>query len=178
MLNNKKLLPYIAMPLIIAAYLIFKYKTDDIMTILYSVSLIAFGYVATYSDIKTKKIPNKLVLSMLVVWVVLMSVYIIVDIGKAVNILIPSLISGAAAGAFFLAIYYISRKGVGGGDVKLIAVMGLHMTLAKLMPMLFLSSLITALVSIALLLTKRATMKTAIPLVPFLYLGTLITIFM
>ena len=178
MLNNKKLLPYAAIPLIIVAYLVLKYKADDIMTILRSVSLIAFGYVAAYLDFKTRKVPNKLVLIMLAVWAVLMAGYVIVDIEPAIKLLVQSLIGGAAAGGLFLAIYYVSRKGVGGGDIKLIAVMGLFMTMAKLMPMLFFSALSSALFSAVLLITKRATMKSAIPLVPFLYLGTLIIIFL
>jgi len=176
--KSKKMLPYIAIPFIIALYLVFKYKTDDIMTIIRSLSLISFGYIAAYSDLKTRTIPNKLILIILVVWVVLMSIHIIIDIEPAIKSLTQSLISSTAGGGFFLAIYFISRKGIGGGDVKLIAVMGLFMTLAKLMTMLFFSSLVTALVSGILLITKRATMKTAIPLVPFLYLGTLIIIFM
>ena len=177
-IKSKELLPYLAIPVLIALYLIFKHSSEDVMTILRSLVLISFGYVASYLDLKTRTIPNKLVLIMLAVWVVLMAAHVIVDIETAVDVLVRSLISGAAAGGFFLAIYFISRKGVGGGDVKLIAVMGLYMTLAKLMPMLFFSSLTTALVSLGLLVTKRATLKTAIPLVPFLYLGTLIVIFM
>ena len=172
----KRILPYIAIPIIVAIYLALKYTTDDVMTILRAVALIAFGYIAAYLDFTTRKIPNKLVLLMFAAWLALMAAYVVVDVKAAVDLIIPSLISGAAAGGFFLMIYLVSRKGIGGGDVKLIAVMGLFMTLAKLMPMLFFSSLITALVSAVLLLTKRATLKTAIPLVPFLYLGTLIII--
>ena len=177
-MNSKNLLPYAAIPVIVVIYFIFKYSSDDIVAIMRSVSLISFGYVAAYLDLKTRKVPNKLVLTMLAVWLVLMAIYVVIDIGAAIDVLIQSAISGVAAGGFFLAIYFISRKGIGGGDVKLIAVMGLFMTFSTLMAMLFLSSLLSALVSAVLLITKRATMKTSIPLVPFLYFGTLITIFM
>jgi Flp pilus assembly protein protease CpaA len=176
--KKNHLLPYTVIPLIVALYLALHYKTDDVMTILRSVTLISFGYIAAYLDFRIRKVPNKLVLAMLSVWVVIMSGYIILDVESAVTLLIQSLIGGAAAGFFFMMIYLVSRKGIGGGDVKLIAVMGLFMTLAKLMPMLFFSSLLTSVVSAVLLLTKRATMKTAIPLVPFLYFGTLLVIFM
>lgn len=178
MSKSKDLLPYAAIPLIIGTYMVLKHETGDVLLLLRIFSLISFGYVAAYLDFKTRKVPNKLILSMLAVWLVLFVAFVIIDIEAAVDALGQSIISGAAAGGFFLMIYYISRKGVGGGDVKLISVIGLHMTLAKLVPMLFFSSLITAFVSAVLLITKRATMKTAIPLVPFLYLGTLFTIFM
>jgi Flp pilus assembly protein protease CpaA len=174
----KQFIPYTAIPLIVIAYLIFKYRGNDVMTILRAAILITFGYIAAYLDVKTRKIPNKLVLTMLAVWLVLMACYVIVDIEAALKLLVQSLIGGAAAGVFFLLIYFVSRKGIGGGDIKLVTVMGLFMTLAKLMPMLFFSSLLSAIVSGVLLLTKRATMKTAIPLVPFLYFGTLIILFL
>ena len=172
----KKLLPYIGIPLILAAYLSRKCMTYDVMACMYSAALIIFGYVAAYSDLTTRKVPNRLVLSMLATWSILMAVHIIFDIETAILLFIQSLIGGAAAGGFFLFLYILSRKGVGGGDVKLVAVMGLFLTIAKLMPMLFLSSLLAALASAVLLLIKRVTIKTAIPLVPFLYIGTLIVI--
>ena len=176
MTEKNKLLPYLGLPVLITLYLFLKLKTDDAFTIMRSVLLIGFFYTAAIFDIKTRKIPNKLVLLMLSVWVVFMAVYVIIDIKAAATAIVQALVSCAAAGVFFLVIYLISRKGLGGGDVKLAAVMGLYLTLTRLMPVLFLTSVITALVSAVLLITKRATMKTAIPLVPFLCLGTYITI--
>jgi len=177
-IKNSKLIHFVGIPLIIAAYLALWVTTRDSVVIIRSVALIIFGYIAAYNDFTTRKVPNKLILAMLAVWAVIMSVYIVVSIESAIDLLIQSLISGVSAGGLFLLIYLVSRKGVGGGDVKLIAVMGLFLTFAKLMPMLFFSSLLAALASAVLLLTKRATIKTAVPLVPFLFLGAMITIFL
>lgn len=173
----RKMLPYIGIPILAAAWLALRYRVCDAQTIIRAEMLIVFGYVAAYSDLKTRRVPNRLVLTMLAAWAAFMAVYIVFDTESALELLIPSLIGGAAGGGFFLFLYIVSRRGIGGGDVKLIAVMGLFLTFAKLMPVLFFSSLLTAVVSAVLLVTKRATMKTAIPLVPFLYVGTLITIF-
>ena len=175
--GSKSLLPYAGILVVAAAYLAVKLAANDWITTARAVVLIAFGYVAAYTDFRTRKVSNKLVLMMLIAWLVLMAAYVIYDIGAAFELLVPSLIGGAAGGGFFLAMYLISRKGIGGGDIKLIAVMGLLLTFSKLMPMLFISSLLTALVAGGLLLTKRATMKTEIPLVPFLYAGVLVVLF-
>ena len=176
--RNYSALPLIGIPMLIAAFFLLGRGSYSVITALFSMLLIGFGYIAAYIDFKIRKVPNKLVLAMLVCWVVIMSVYVFVDITSATQLLTQSLIGGLAAGVFFLFIYLISRKGLGGGDVKLVAVMGLYLTFAQLMPMLFFSSILAALVSGILLLTKRATMKSSIPLVPFLYIGVLATIFL
>ena len=172
----KKLLPYIGIPFLLAVYLAFRVMSDDILTIFRAAILIAFGYIAAYGDIKTRKVPNKLIVAMLASWALHTSISVVVNIEAAPMLLVQSLIGGAAAGGFFFFIYLVSRKGIGGGDVKFIAVTGLFLTFAKVMPMLLISSLLAALTSGILLLTKRATMKSAIPLVPFLYIGTLMTL--
>jgi Flp pilus assembly protein protease CpaA len=174
----KKLLPYAGIPAIAAVYLILKPAAGDWATLALDVTLIAFVYAAAYLDLRTRKVPNKLVLAMLAAWLLIMSIYVVADIESAVECLVPSLIGGAAGGGFFLVMYLISGKGIGGGDIKLITVIGLCLTFAKLMPMLFISSLLTALYAGGLLLMKKATMKTAIPMVPFLYAGILAVLFL
>ena len=173
----KRLLPYVGIPLIAAVYLALMPAGGDWVTLARALTLIGFGYVAAYTDLRIRKVSNKLVLTMLTVWLLIMALYVFTDIEAAITLLIPSLIGGAAGGGFFLVMYLVSSKGIGGGDIKLITAVGLLLTFTKLMPMLFISSLITALVAGGLLLTKRATMKTAIPLVPFLYAGILVVLF-
>ena len=179
---QRALLPYIGVPLIVAAYLALKLPgqtpSPDWVGLARAVVLISFGYVAAYGDWKTRKVPNLLVLAMLGVWGAIAVLYILLDFGGAMGFLAASLIGGAVGGGFFLVVYLVSRKGLGGGDVKLMAAMGLFLTFRNLLGMLFFSSMLTALVSAVLLLTKRATMRTAIPFVPFLYAGTLVTIFL
>jgi len=173
----KRLLPYAGLPLIAAVYLALKLGADDWISLALAMTQIVFVYIAAYTDLRTRKVSNKLVLAMLAAWLLIMAIYVVADIEAATGLLVPSLIGGAAGGGFFLVLYLISGKGIGGGDIKLITVVGLCLTFAKLMPMLFVSSLLTALVSAGLLLTKRATLKTAIPLVPFLYAGILVVLF-
>jgi leader peptidase (prepilin peptidase)/N-methyltransferase len=174
----KKYLPFAAPAVICALYLALRAESRDAFTLVCGVLLIGFGFVAAYMDLRTRKIPNKLMLLMLGAWLAAMAVYVIADIESAIARIPSSLIGGASAGGFFLLLYLVSRKGVGGGDVKFIAVSGLYLTFARLMPALFFSSLLAALASAVLLLTKRATVKTAIPLAPFLYAGILLTLFL
>ena len=178
MTDKRLLLPFLFIPAAAAMYLILKLRTDDVLTICRALALIGFGFTAAYIDLRMRKVPNRLVLALLVIWLALTAVHIIIAIEPALSVLVQSLIAGAAAGGFFLFIYMVSRKGIGGGDVKLFAVIGLYMTFTKVMQILFFCSLLTVLVSAVLLITKRATMKSAIPLVPFLYIGMLIVLYM
>lgn len=176
--TTQKLLPFAGLPVILIAYLAAMIAARDWFTIARALSLIVFVYFAAYSDIRARLIPNRLVLTMLAAWLVVTATHVIIDIESATAFLLPSLIGGLSGGGFFLVMYLISGKGIGGGDIKLITVIGLFLTFTKLMPMLFISSLLIALFAGGLLLTKRATMKSAIPMVPFLYVGILAVLFM
>jgi len=173
----RKLLPFIGAPFIVAAYIILKLSSHDVLTVVRNLTLIAFGYYAAYIDIKTHRVPNKLVLVMLAFWALNMVASTVVDFEAGISLIVQSLLSGAVVGTCFLIIYIVSRKGVGGGDIKLVAVMGLYLPLVKLIPLLIISSILAALVSAILLLTKRATTKTSIPFAPFLYVGALVVVY-
>jgi len=68
-------------------------------------------------------------------------------------------------------------KWLGGGDLRLGAILALLLGAKTLAVSLIISSFIGAFVSICLLLGKKATRKTAIPFGPFLITGGLISLF-
>lgn len=73
-------------------------------------------------------------------------------------------------------IYYLLTKveGMGGGDVKLLAMIGAFLGWKAVLPVIFLGSLSGAMVGVPLMLIKRAGGKLAIPFGPFLALGAVI----
>jgi leader peptidase (prepilin peptidase)/N-methyltransferase len=81
-----------------------------------------------------------------------------------------------AAGGFMLAIAVISRGGMGGGDIKLAAFMGLFLGLRLVGLALFLAFLIGGLVGIGLLVSGKKGRKDAIPFGPFLALGGVLSL--
>ena len=87
------------------------------------------------------------------------------------------LLAGILGGLFFLIIVLISRgKWMGMGDVKIGILMGLLLGLAHLFTALFLAFLIGGAVSVILLALKRKTMKSEIPLGPFLAGATFVVL--
>jgi leader peptidase (prepilin peptidase)/N-methyltransferase len=69
------------------------------------------------------------------------------------------------------------KEGMGGGDIKLLGMMGAFLGWRAVLPVIFFSSLIGSLVGIPLMLVKKADGKLAIPFGPFLALGALIYLF-
>jgi prepilin signal peptidase PulO-like enzyme (type II secretory pathway) len=157
------------------------YDTDgnktDLFKLLWYALIIIFGDAATVTDIKSKKIPNVLILAMLSVWVVTMTPRLFLDIGSALMLLQDSVLGFVVGGGLFLLIYVISRKGLGGGDVKFMAAAGLYTGFAGALSIMLYGTAVASLVGLVLLLIKKIGRKDTIPLAPFLYIGILITVF-
>jgi len=82
-----------------------------------------------------------------------------------------------AGGGLFYAIAVISKGGMGGGDIKMMAMIGALMGWKSVFLTIFLASLTGAVFGIFLMITRGKGRKTKIPFGPFLALGALITLF-
>ncbi|MEZ4600214.1 MAG: A24 family peptidase [Syntrophotaleaceae bacterium] len=69
---------------------------------------------------------------------------------------------------------FTGQEGMGGGDVKLLAMMGAFLGWKSVFPVIFLGSLAGSLVGIPLMIAKRSGGKLAIPFGPFLALGGIV----
>lgn len=74
-------------------------------------------------------------------------------------------------GSFLLATALLSKGGMGGGDVKMAAFVGAFLGFPESLLALFLSSLLGGIWAVALLITRKATRKSAMKFGPFLSLG-------
>jgi prepilin signal peptidase PulO-like enzyme (type II secretory pathway) len=170
-------LPYAGIPAIVTAFLlIYAGRLDAFIILLYGL-IIVFGYVAAVLDLKTKIIPNSFVLAMIAAWVLAMMPKLFLDIEETIPILINSSLGFVAGGGLFLLLYLISRKGLGGGDVKFMAATGLFLGLTGVLSAMLYGSVLAGLIGLVLLLLKKIGRKDAIPLAPFLYAGILISVF-
>jgi len=171
------LLPYVGIPILITAFFILYVRQLSVyMTLLY-VLMIAFGYVIAVTDLKTKKIPNRLILAMFSVWVLIVFPLILINIDLAMGLIINSVVGMLIGGGVFLLVYIASRKGLGGGDVKFMAAAGLYIGFGQVIPAMLYGTVLAALTGITLMLFRKLTRKDTIPLAPFLYIGILLAIF-
>ncbi|OGR33190.1 MAG: peptidase A24 [Desulfuromonadales bacterium GWD2_61_12] len=73
--------------------------------------------------------------------------------------------------------FFAKKEGMGGGDIKLLAMIGAFLGWKAILPVIFISSLLGSLVGVPLMLMKQADGKLAIPFGPFLAAGALIYLF-
>jgi leader peptidase (prepilin peptidase)/N-methyltransferase len=90
---------------------------------------------------------------------------------------LSSLIGFLAGGGLYYAIAILSKGGMGGGDIKMMAMVGALMGWKSVILITFLGSFTGAIVGIFLMIFKGKGRKTKIPFGPFLALGILITLF-
>ncbi len=139
--------------------------------------LIGFGALASVSDLRDKRVSNGLVLAMLGAWVVVMMPRLFLNTRDAIPELLDSLLGFAVSGVLMLLVYLVSRKGMGGADVKFMAAAGLYLGLRSSLTTLLIGSVLAALACSILILLKKLKRQDSIPLIPFLYLGILFALY-
>jgi len=149
---------------------------SDLFTLIFHVMILIFGGIAAVFDIKTRRIPNKLVLVMLAAWILAVVPKLFLDIDAAVAHMVNSILGFLIGGGLFVLVYLLSRKGLGGGDVKFMAVSGLYIGFGGAISTIFIGSVLAAITGGALILFKKIKRKDPIPLVPFLFAGILVTV--
>ncbi len=88
----------------------------------------------------------------------------------------PALQGAAAAGGAMLAAYFACRGGMGFGDVKLAAALGLWLGAGKSLLMLFLACILGGVPALFLLLLKLRGGGDALPFGPFISIGAMISL--
>jgi leader peptidase (prepilin peptidase) / N-methyltransferase len=135
-----------------------------------ALTLISMLIIITVSDLAYMIIPDKVLI-------------FFVGLFLIERILIPLIpwwdsLAGAAVGFFLLLlIAVVSKGGMGGGDIKLFAVVGFVLGVKMLLLSFFLSTLFGAFFGVIGLLLGAMKRKQTIPFGPFIALGTLVAYF-
>jgi len=173
-LKQKGLLYCTGFVIIISVWFFVRAGESSAYSILNSLLLISLSYIAMLFDIKTKRVPNKLVLIMAAGWLLPAVILLFIDTENSLSLLMDSIYGFLTGGGLFLLVYLISRKGLGGGDVKFMAAAGLYLGFAGTIPAILYGTLTAALTGGVLILLKKIKRKDTIPLVPFLFIGIII----
>ncbi|MGH4122559.1 MAG: prepilin peptidase [Clostridium sp.] len=121
--------------------------------------------VISFIDIEHQIIPNKLIVFTLVMG----TLFSFID-----NISFMNSILGMLLGGGLLLILALVPGSLGGGDIKLMFVLGIFLGAKGVLFALFLAFFIAAIISVLLLLFKIKKRKDHIPFAPFLALGSFI----
>lgn len=180
--------------------------TLNLMGLIFSIFAVVVLYIVALTDIKKMLIPDLVILPSIMIGLIALLVIYLAKIGYLYYILynnplgryilspnnpyftrhvlqtvepfIWSIAAGLGIGLFFTLLIIITRgRGMGGGDVKLGAFIGLTLGFPNSVVALMLAFLTGAVVSIFLVLLKRKHFGQTIPFGPFLVLGSYIALF-
>ena len=127
-------------------------------------------------DFEKRIVPNKLLLAMTGIRVVLLVGDMLAYPAYRWELLVSAFAGMTIGFLVFLLAYFLSRKSIGLGDVKLIAVIGLYLGSSLIWSAMVGGLLLSGIYSCIQLIRKKVSMKDAIPLAPFLSAGTIIII--
>lgn len=127
-------------------------------------------------DVKEKIISNQLIVTGMGIWIAEVLVEVLVFHTDIRAVLLFSVLGGVIWGGLLVLIALVVKTALGMGDAKMFFVLGLIYGLNNTYSILLMSLLIMALVSIVLLILKRVTRKTAVPMAPFVLIGFVLCI--
>ena len=142
--------------------------TSAIYYIIKCIALIGFLGFFTYEDIKEKQISNRILIAMLIVGVIFTCV------SFNTSVIVSSFVCALITGAITYLTSLISRGGLGKGDVILLTITALFIGDLSMVYIVFLSLLAMFLFTIVALLLKKINVKSKLPYVPFLLIGTIL----
>jgi leader peptidase (prepilin peptidase)/N-methyltransferase len=146
-------------------------KWGDVLQMTLGLVLVTFLVPIAVIDLDLKIIPNKLTAPAAVLALALGAVL-------EPSYLPEQLAAGAGALIFFLLPTLIHQKGMGMGDVKLVAVLGLYLGRA-VAPAIFIALILGVVVGAAIIAAKGVSdgRRTKVPFGPFLAVGALVAFF-
>lgn len=136
-----------------------------------AIVLIICLIISTFIDLKHQIIPDKVVLPT-------MTAGLVLNIVLHWENLADYLMGFALGGGIIFLIVVLSRGGMGGGDIKLFATVGMFLGFRLTALAMLLSFILGSIAGLALIILKLKKMKDAIPFGPFIALGSVISLFM
>lgn len=155
-------------------YAILFYYLGLSLDFLYFSIIISILLVISIIDYYHQIIPDNLLVLIIIITVLYrIAAYFIYGISISLS---DSIIGFITAGLLFTIIALVSNGGMGGGDIKLIAILGFILGLKKITLNILLSFIIGAVVSLLLLISGKKSRKDAIPFGPFINISFLFSV--
>lgn len=168
---------YLAVAVIASGTLITLFETVyflDLISQIKLLSLVLVMFPIAAIDFRIQKIPNQLLIAVLMIRVLLYVAEFSVSVTTAFRVLKDGLLGAVVIGIFFLLLLLIFKNSIGMGDIKLFAVMGLYQGLWGAINSVFFSLMVSFILSVGLLITRKKGRKDTISFGPSILLGTII----
>lgn len=175
LLNKKWVLPVweIAFAgLYTASYFLF---SDNIASLIYSIIFISCSINIIFIDLAIRRIPNELLLTMLIVSLAKFIAEPLIYEGSIKQNLILAVV-GIVCGFVLFSLPQKLGRYIGAGDIKLSAVIGFSLGVVGYLQAMIIMALIMLVYLVILLVTKKGNLKSFAPMGPALCVGSIISL--
>jgi len=152
------------------------YHSYTLFSALNVISFTALLLPVAYVDFKKKLIPNKMLVCMAVVRLLLLFGELFFQETELMNYLISSALSIVLFCGIFFLISVVFKNSIGMGDVKLFGVLSIYFGMYGTLHILMYAMIVTFFYACYLLATKKKEKKDEISFAPMVLFGTLITL--
>lgn len=175
LLNKKWVLPVWELAfagLYTASYFLF---SDNIVSLIYSIIFISCSINIVFIDLAIRRIPNELLLTMLIVSLAKFIAEPLIYEGSIKQNLILAVV-GIICGFVLFSLPQKLGRYIGAGDIKLSAVIGFSLGVVGYLQAMIIMALIMLVYLVILLVTKKGNMKSFAPMGPALCVGAIISL--
>lgn len=167
-----------ALTIVMAVWMQTVYIDNSFLFSLKRLLLLGILWPVAYIDLKTYRIPNLFIVSGLVIRVLLLVFELLFEREDLVTTVIAEGVAALALVIAALLCTLLIKNSVGFGDMKLFVIMGLYLGLGGIWSAIFVALLVSFVLSVFLLLTKKKTRKDMIPFGPSIVIGTYLSVFL
>lgn len=153
----------------------YNYFSDYIRAAKFTTLLLLLAPIA-FMDLKSKKIPDKLILTGICVRILFYVFEFFISIRSLQDILITDFTGVLLGGGLFLLAALIAKNSIGMGDVKMFAMIGVFCGFTLTFSSILYSMLLSFIASVILLILRKKGRKDTLPLAPFAFIGTYLAI--
>lgn len=132
--------------------------------------------IAMVWDVVKKIIPNRLIISMIVIRIIILCFEIVFRNDIIRQIVIKSAIGMVVTFLILMIFSLISKGGLGMGDVKLISVIGFYCGIYLVINSLMISLLLCTVISVISIIMKKRKLKDKIAFGPYIFIGVILSI--
>ncbi len=133
---------------------------------------------SSFSDYKEHRIPNIFPLTMALINIAMLAIGFFTDQQWIMSYVAGTVISVVAVTLLLTISSFLTRGGVGMGDIKLLAALSFIGDVYLICAVLFFSFLLCALTGLGLIILKKKSSKEGLPFAPFVLAGLLISIYL
>ncbi len=151
-------------------FLSYMYFGKNLWIFISSTVFISFLIIITFIDLRHMIIPDIVVYPAI-------TIGLLISLFKGYEFLFDSVLGGIIGGFTIFLIIFLSRGGMGIGDIKLATMIGIFLGVNYIIMALILSFIIGGFIGIFLLLLKIKKRKDPIPFGPFLSIGAILSLF-